>query len=132
MLPQKQIQEIIEYWIKSSEEALKTADTLLTSKRYLHCLFFCHLFIEKTLKGLVVKNTKDHPPYIHKLTKLAQCAELSLTESQLTLLDELTAFNIEARYDSYKFELYHKANKTYTKAYLTKAKELYLWLRKKA
>ena len=65
------IKEIIDYWLKSAEEDLKTAKSLFKSKRYHHCLFFCHLFIEKIIKALVVKKTKRQSPYGHNLLRLS-------------------------------------------------------------
>lgn len=122
---------LIDYWVKSSEEDLKTAESLFSSRRYHHCLFFCHLFIEKIIKALVVKSTHKPAPYGHKLTKLAHLTGIAFTDGQLDLLDDLTAFNIEARYNDYKFQFYKKATRKYTQDYFLKAKELYLWLRKK-
>lgn len=124
------IDKLINYWIKSSEEDLKTAMSLFNSKRYHHCLFFCHLFIEKILKALVIKTTGKPAPYGHKLTKLANLTRINFSNEQLDLLDEITAFNIEARYNDYKFQFYKKATKSYTQEYFQKAKQIYLWLKK--
>jgi HEPN domain-containing protein len=126
------INETINYWIKSSQEDLKTAESLFRTKRYHHCLFFCHLFIEKIIKALVAKASGEPAPYGHKLTKLAKLTKINFSEEQLDFLDEITAFNIEARYNDYKFQFYKKATKGYTHGYFKKAKDIYLWLRKKA
>ena len=123
--------EIINYWLRSSQEDLKTAIGLFRLMRYPHCLFFCHLFVEKIIKALVVKSTGHPAPYGHKLSKLARLTKIGFSDKQLDLLDELTAFNIESRYDDYKFQFYRKATKKYTQSYLKKAKDIYLWLRKK-
>lgn len=123
--------DIINYWVRSSEEDLKTAGSLFSLKRYPHCLFFCHLFIEKIIKTLVVKATGRPAPYGHKLAKLAKLTGVDFTDEQLDLLDEITAFNIEARYNDYKFQFYKKATRKYTQDYFGKAKGLYSWLRKK-
>lgn len=123
--------DLVNYWIKSSEEDLKTADSLFLSKRYHHCLFFCHLFIEKILKALIVKESGKQAPYGHKLFQLAKLINIVFSDEQLDLLDEVTAFNIEARYNDYKFQFYKKADRAYSKSYFEKSKRLYLWLRKK-
>lgn len=124
------IQKIIKYWVKGSQEDFITAKSLFRSKRYPHCLFFCHLFIEKILKALVTKKTQKPAPYGHNLLKLAELSGLDFSERQLNLLDEMTAFNIEARYNDYKFQFYKKATKEYTQKYFQKAKKLHLWLKK--
>lgn len=125
------IEGLINFWVKSSEEDIKTAESLFRSRRYHHCLFFCHLFVEKILKALAAKVARKPAPYGHKLAKLAKLTEVAFTNAQLDLLDEITAFNIEARYNDYKFKFYKKATKNYTQGYLKKAKEIYLWLRRK-
>jgi HEPN domain-containing protein len=122
---------MIHYWLKSSQEDLKTAVGLFRLKRYQHCLFFCHLFVEKAIKALVVKTTSQPAPYDHKLSKLTKLTKVNFSDKQLDLLDELTAFNIEARYNDYKFQFYKKATEEYTREYLKRAKDMHLWLKKK-
>lgn len=123
------INEIIKYWVKSAEEDFKTAQSLFKTKRYHHCLFFCHLFIEKILKALVSKKINKPAPYGHNLLRFAELTGLKFSKPQLDLLDEISPFNIEARYNDYKFQFYKKATKEYTKKYLEKAEEIYLWLK---
>jgi len=124
-------EEMLNYWLKSASEDLLTAESLYKEKRYLPCLFYCHLFIEKTIKAFIVRNTKKSAPFGHKLSRLAKITKLEITQKQIDLLDELTAFNIKARYEDYKFSMYKKANKIYTLNYLKKSRELYKWLLKK-
>ena len=123
--------EQVSYWLRSSREDLRTADALFSLGRYQHCLFFCHLFVEKMIKAWTVKATGGPAPFSHKLSALAKSARIDLSEDQLDLLDELTAFNIQARYDDYKFQLFKKATRSYTQDYLMKAKGIYTWLKKR-
>ena len=120
--------EFIKFWRDGAEKSLKTADGLFGLKHYDWCLFFCHLTLEKTLKGLVVKATGEHPFPIHDLEKLAQQARLELTEKQIGELNEITTFNIQARYDDIKLSFYKKATRTYSEEFLNKTKELHQWL----
>lgn len=124
-------QKMIEYWKRSAIEDVLTAESLFSAKRFLPCLFFCHLFIEKIIKALIVKKTGEPAPYGHKLSRLAKITSIPFTSLQLDLLDDLTSFNIKARYEDYKFQLYKKATHEYTKSYLKKAREMYLWLQEK-
>jgi len=71
-----------DYWIKTSREDFRAAESLFEKRLYPQCLFFCHLSLEKLLKALVIKTTKNHPPFIHDLRKLAEIAKLSLTEEK--------------------------------------------------
>lgn len=123
------LKEAVDYWLKSAQEDLKTAESLFKSKRYVHCLFFCHLFIEKALKALIVKNTKDNPLPIHNLRRLAKDSGVNFTQKQTRLLKEINEFNIRARYNDIKFRFFKKATPMFTKGYLQKSKDLYLWLK---
>lgn len=124
------LKEAIHYWLKSAEEDLKTAESLFNAKRYAHCLFFCHLFIEKTLKALIVKNTKEAPLPIHNLPRLAKDASISFSKEQISLLDEINEFNVRARYNDVRFRFYKKATMEFTQKYFKKSKEIHSWLKK--
>lgn len=124
------ISEMINCWFEGAEDDLKTAKSLFVSKRYHHCLFFCHLFLEKIIKALVVKKTKQQVPYVHNLVRLSELSGIEFSEKQLDLLAEITSFNIEARYNDYKRKFFKKATKEYTEGYFKKAKDIYLWLKK--
>lgn len=62
----------VEYWRKSSDEDFAAAQSLLEKGHFRHCLFFAHLAIEKMLKAHVTWQTKDVPPRIHNLIRLAE------------------------------------------------------------
>ena len=122
--------EQIEYWKTSAGRNWKTALGLFELKRYDSCLFFCHLTIEKMLKGLVVRQTKKLAPYIHHLEKLAELAELKIADEQRINLRIITRFNVSGRYDDVKHNFYKIVDKPYAEKYLKISKELILWLKK--
>ena len=121
--------EIILFWLNSAERDWKTARGLFDLKRYDSCLFFCHLALEKILKGLVAQNTKEPVPHIHDLAKLASIAKLKLTEEQIQQLRVITTFNISARYDDIKLAFYKKCTEIFTKKHFGISKELFIWLK---
>jgi len=122
--------QVIEYWRNGAQRSFSTAKYLYEGKKYSDCLFFCHLTLEKILKGLVVERTKTHAPYIHKLVDLAKIAKVKLNKEQLDYLSRITEFNIVGRYDAFKYAFYKKCDKKYTEKYFNISKELYLWLKK--
>lgn len=124
------IQEIINYWEKGADRSFDTAEFLYKGKRYSDCLFFCHLMLEKLLKGLVAQRTKQHAPYLHELDILAKKTGLPLTDLQIEQLKIISAFNIAARYDNIKESFYKKATKQYAEEYFNISKELFLWIKK--
>ena len=122
--------DIILFWLNSAERDWKTARGLFDLKRYDSCLFFCHLALEKILKGLVAQNTKEPVPHIHDLAKLASIAKLKLTEEQIQQLRVITTFNISARYDDIKLAFYKKCTGSFTNKHYGIAKKLFIWLKK--
>jgi HEPN domain-containing protein len=119
------------HWQNSAVRDWKTAQGLFEIKRYDACLFFCHLTLEKFLKGLVVFHARREAPYIHDLERLAVMANLPLSSDQISDLKAISAFNIAGRYSDYKFEFYKKCTSTYTQNYLAKTKALIRCLKKK-
>lgn len=120
----------INYWLISAKDDLDTAEKLFQGKRYHHCLFFCHLFIEKTLKAAVVQKTGQHALPIHNLVKLSSDAGLKISEKRQEEFREISEFNIRARYNDFKRRFYKKATKEFTEKWFQKAKEIYLWIKK--
>lgn len=129
-LTKEEITRLLNYWTKSAKEDLKTAESLFESKRYHHCLFFCHLFLEKLLKALVIKNTRWHSLPIHNLLKLAEDAKISLNQELRNDLATIKEFNIKARYNDYKLQFYKRATKEYTNRWFKRCKEICVWLKK--
>ena len=88
-------------------------------------MFFAHLSLEKLIKVRICRHTQDIAPRIHNLVKLAETAELSLTQRQIDTLAEMNVFNIEGRYpDSLISPLTH----TEAHDYLLRSEEVYQWL----
>ncbi len=68
------IENAIHYWEATAKHDYETMLILFDAKRYSDCLFFGHIVLEKLLKGLVVKNTKEQAPFTHDLARLEQRA----------------------------------------------------------
>lgn len=120
--------KVIEYWATASKQDFEAVEILFKNKKYHHALFFCHLSIEKILKALIVKETRKAPPLVHDLVRLAERTGIKLSVKQRNELAEISAFNIEARYDDYKLSFYKKANKRFTSKYVNKTKKVLKWL----
>lgn len=129
-MTQNNLSKQLNYWLESAERNFETAQSLFNLKHYDACLFFCHLSIEKILKGLIVKRIKRTPAYTHDLERLALFAKIPLTDTQSKHLKEITGFNIAGRYDDVKLSFYKKCTKQYAGEYLLISQNLYLWLKK--
>jgi len=97
----------VKYWIELSDYDLKTAEAMLTSKRYLYVGFMCHQTIEKILKAYFTKVKLETAPFSHSLSYLAKKSGLykSFYNNQKDFIDQIEPLNIEARYPSHKERL---------------------------
>lgn len=121
--------KLIDFWIKSAEDDIKTVEALWESKRYHHCLFFCHLVVEKALKAHVVKATGEQPLPIHNLVRLARDARLTVPPEKEADLEEINTFNVRARYSDYKLKFYKKATREYTEKWYQRSLDVFKWLK---
>lgn len=117
------------FWVETAERNWKVAEDTFRLEHFDWALFFCHLTLEKMLKGMIIKNGITPPPS-HDLLKLAKIAKIRLPEGYDNYFKEITTYNIEARYDDFKRSFYKKATKTYAKKWMQIGKEIILWLQK--
>jgi HEPN domain-containing protein len=124
-------QQHIDYWVNTAEEDWLSMEVLLKSKRYLHCLFWAHLVLEKLVKALWVKNHEENtPPKIHNLTLLLQQSNIDLGEENMKFLYHYNAFQLSSRYPDYLNKIYKVCTKQFTETQLNKVKEIRLCLLK--
>lgn len=121
-------QQALNYWFDSAADDWDTALKLQKSQKYHHALFFGHLSLEKLFKGKFVELKNDYPLPVHDLVKLAKKIEIKLDEQQQIELKEITGFNLEARYDSYKLKFYQKATSEFCQKWLKTIERWRRWL----
>ncbi|MDP3642642.1 MAG: HEPN domain-containing protein [Bacteroidota bacterium] len=95
------IEKQINYWTRGAENDVETAELLISGKKYLEGLFFCHLTIEKIVKALVVKKTGQLAPKSHNLGYLSALANLELAEEHTLFMAVLMKYQLEGRYPEY-------------------------------
>lgn len=125
-------QDLIKYWLESSDRDYESMMKNYETKQYTWALFIGHLVIEKLLKGIYAKvnTTSPYPPKIHNLNILSEKCGLKLDERQTKILFTCNSFNISARYEDYKNEFYERCTKEYTKEQIKNIQEVRTWLRK--
>ena len=124
-------QKHIDYWLKSADKDWDVLLYLMKGKKYVHALFFGHLYLEKLCKTLWVQNNIDnHPPKTHNLLKLLNEANILLSEDDQLFLVKLNKYQIEGRYPEDIENLYAITHKSLVTEYIKKIKHLELWLRK--
>ncbi len=90
--------EIVNYWISEAEESLGVARHLFEKEDYSYALFFGHLAIEKIIKAILAQRLEQQIPRSHNLLRLAQEADIDITDEQKHTLIRITTFNLESRY----------------------------------
>ncbi len=123
--------DLMNYWIESSDEDYNVMYVLYQNNKNNYSLFFGHLVIEKLLKALYAKKNKNSPyaPKSHDLLYLAEKVNLELNERQEDLLDIITRFNMNARYDDYKKEFYKRCTNEYTLEQIKNIEGVRKWLK---
>ena len=111
----------VDYWRIGGQEDLAAAKSLLEKGHLRHGLFFAHLALEKLLKAHVTRQTKDVPPRIHNLARLAEIAKLSISSEQSLFLNEFGVYQLEGRYpDSVELNL----DPVFARGEISRAEEL--------
>lgn len=117
--------DAVQAWKSSAIEDMELGEDLSKRGKNPHALFFLHLALEKIIKG-IHQHLKHQPSlFIHDLYKLAINAGIEVSESEKLELDEISTFNVAARYDIFKLRLYQKATPEYTKSWMTSGKRLF-------
>ena len=123
--------DLVDYWVKSSDNDYDVMLDLKEKKRNTYCLFFGQLLIEKLLKAYYAKINKNAPyaPKTHELAYLANKMNMKLTEKQEDMFETISDFNMEARYGDYKYTFELKCTDEYTNTWIENIKELREWLK---
>ncbi len=103
-------------------------ENLMNSGDYNWAMFLGHLVIEKLLKAVYVKVHKKHAVHGHILLRLTSGLGLELDSDKEEWLDQITTFNLNARYDSYKQEFYKLCTKEFAIEWKSKIEEIRKWL----
>ncbi|MDO9580935.1 MAG: HEPN domain-containing protein [Bacteroidales bacterium] len=122
------IDSIIQHWRESSEQNYATMQNLIKTKEFSWALFLGHLVIEKLLKALYVKRLQKHPVFSHDLLRLAKKIDVELPAGYDEWLDEITTFNLNARYDNYKQSFHKLCTIDFSNKWIDKIETLRQWL----
>ncbi len=118
----------ITYWLKIAEEDWRVANHLFEKGDYSYALFFGDLTVEKILKALYIDKQNETPPFSHNLVYLSEKSGIELYEDNLELLEEISDFNLEARYPDDKLSFFRKCTIEFTENKLKQIEEVRKWL----
>lgn len=121
----------VKYWLKAAEHDLEVAHHLFAAGDYSYALFFGHLTLEKVLKALYADKHGDTPPFSHNLVYLAEKIGLEIDNCKLELLEEVSDYNLEARYPDDKFNFFKRCTQSFSASKLKQIEEIKVWLLQK-
>jgi len=108
---------------------MRTAEVMFENKRYIHAIFMCHLSIEKALKGLYQKKTRELPPRIHNLVFLIEKMGLKPPSALYEDIFSLNRVSIPTRYPDDLEKMKKEFNKNKTAKFIKSGKEIIRWLK---
>ena len=92
----KNLNEVIERWVRQADRDLENAKKNLDIEAYDVCLILCEQAVEKTLKALYIKERNEEPPRTHSLRKLIDLT--NMPDEALKLVTELDSYYMVLRY----------------------------------
>lgn len=121
----------VQYWLEGAEYDMGVAKAMYKTKKYPYALFMGHLSLEKLLKAIVVKITREHAPYTHSLPLLAEKMNIEIPQKIMKRLAKFMEFHFEARYPDEQKKFYKKCSKEFANKSMQEIKEVYTWLKKR-
>jgi len=113
----------IQHWVDTAQYDWEGAEGAFSIKRYLHCLFWAHLSLEKLAKAHWVKTHTDNiPPKVHNVHWLLDQSNIDLGDEMMNFLNKFNDFQLEGRYPDYTNNIYKVCNKEFTSIQMEKVK----------
>jgi len=116
-------------WFKQADYDIKTAEYLFIGRKYIYSVFFCHLSLEKALKGLYQKRLGKLPPKVHNLIYLIEKIGVELPDDLYKWVSALNRISIPTRYPEDLRKMQKDYNKKNTEEIIKKTKEVLKWLK---
>lgn len=115
-------------WFNQSEYDLNSAVKMFDSEDYIYCMFFCHLSLEKYLKGLYLEILRKKPPKIHSLIFFLENINSVIPSQFRNFILDLEDAAVATRYPDSLTKLSEQFSKESTFDILSKTKEFLKWL----
>jgi HEPN domain-containing protein len=122
------VKKTVSYWLEGAKYDLGVAEAMFETRKYPYALFMGHLALEKLLKALVVRDTKEHAPRTHSLPSLASKLTSKIPEDIEKKLIRFMEFYFESRYPEEQKKFYKKCTKAFTEKNLSEIKKVFKWL----
>jgi HEPN domain-containing protein len=118
-------EQYVDYWMNTAHNDWVTVEAMFVAGRYLHCLFWAHLTLEKLAKALWVRTHQENiPPKVHNIAWLLEESDLGLGDDMMAFLNKFNDFQLSGRYPDYTNNIYKRCTKEFTSDLLDKVKEV--------
>ena len=122
-------EQYVDYWMNTAEEDWTTVGVLFAMERYLHCLYWAHLMLEKLANALWIKNNSDNiPPKSHDIVWLLGESKVDLGKDYTEFLYKFNRFQLLDQSLDHTSKLYQACTKEFTAHELKKVKEVRAFL----
>ena len=118
-------EQYVDYWIDTANNDWLTVEAMFAADRYLHCLFWAHLVLEKLAKAIWVKNHEDNiPPKVHNIVWLLEESQVEINSEDKIFLEVFNRFQLSTRYPDYLRRIDKICTKNLTIEQLAKVKNI--------
>ena len=125
-------QEKYEHWLDIAQYDLETAESMLSSGRWLYVVFMCQQAVEKLVKGLYTLYVDDNIPRIHNIKTIVEYFEdklsVAIPEEKHKLFDKLSGYYLNNRYPDFMIKLSLQIKEKEASDILLQTKEVFSWL----
>jgi HEPN domain-containing protein len=118
-------------WLKQADYDMEAAEFLLSGQHCLQAIFYCHLSVEKALKGLYQAGLGREQPKTHDPIWLLNSLQVRPPERLGRLLVRLNETNVETRYPDNLDEAISELTPQAAAGLIGGAKEILQWIREK-
>lgn len=123
------MKEQTQKWFEMSDYDWETAKAMFRSRRYVYCIFMCHLAIEKALKGVFWEVKEQFPPKTHNLLFFVKELALPVPQELLDFIGKLNDASVVTRYPEDLQKVVKAYPRRVTQAYLNQTEEALQWLK---
>ena len=120
-----------EEWILQADNDIKTAEHQLSGNARFYAIFFCHLAVEKALKGLYFKKLNSAPPKTHNLLYLLKKIDIETSQEIREFLGNLQEAHITTRYPEEYASLQKEFYPERVEKTIKDAKDAIKWIKEK-
>ena len=116
----------IDFWMNTAEEDWTTVGVLFAMDRYLHCLFWAHLMLEKLAKAIWVKkhDGNEMPPAVNRIVQLLEESGVDLGQDKMEFLASFNEFQLSNQNPDFMNYVYKVCKSEFTSQELNKVQEV--------